>query len=149
MKKDTLYLIIAGIIAWLLYRNYKKKHQTAGNADVLGEYTDAGNSGGSWNGGGGTQPNPNITTEIPPTPPSSTTTNADEDRLYPVVTTEKCPYCGTPNAIVTRWYESGEADNKPVKIEVECGNKSCPGSALGGGVISKSLIKTNKFVTAS
>lgn len=145
MKKDTLYLIIAGIIAWLLYRNYKKKHQTAGNADVLGEYTDNDSSGGSGSGGGETPTT--VTTVIPPTPPASTTTNADEDRLYPVVTTEKCPYCGTPNAIVTRWYESGEADNRPVKIEVKCGNKSCPGS-MGGSTISKSLIKTDKFVSA-
>lgn len=111
MRNTLFYLIIARIIAWLLYRNYKKKHQTAGNADVLGEYTDA-----------------------------------DEDRLHAVITTEDCPYCGAMNARITRWKDTA---GNTVRMEVMCGNKSCPGSALGGGVISKSLIKTNKFVTAS
>lgn len=146
MKKDTLFLIIAAVLIYVFYHR-KKTNQNKFYISTDNTNTDAGNSGGSWNGGGGTPPNPNTTTEIPPTPPASTTTNADEDRLYPVVTTEKCPYCGTPNAIVTRWYESGEADNRPVKIEVECGNKSCPGS-MGGSAISKSLIKTDKFVSA-
>lgn len=118
MKNTLFYLIIAGIIAWLLYRNYKKKHQTAGNADVLGEYTDNDSSG----------------------------TNADEDRLHAVITTEDCPYCGAMNARITRWKDTA---GNTVRMEVMCGNRSCPGSALGGGVISKSLIKTNKFVTAS
>ena len=139
MKNTYLYLIIAAVRIYVFYHR-KKTNQN--KFYISTDNTDAGNSGGSGNGGGGTPPNTNITTEIPPTPPASTTTNADEDRLYPVVTTEKCPYCGTPNAIVTRWYESGEADNRPVEIEVECGNKSCPGS-YGGKIVTGS--KSSKF----
>lgn len=111
MKNTLFYLIIAGIIAWLLYRNYKKKHKTATT----------------------------VTTETPPMPSTSTMTNADEDRLHAVVTTEDCPYCGAMNARITRWKDTA---GNTVRMEVMCGNKSCLGS-YGGKIVTES--KSSKF----
>lgn len=136
MKKDTLFLIIAALtlfIAWRTYRLHKKN-----NAEKTEPDTEPDNGGGN--------PNPNINPNIEPiSPDNPEEPNTGDEEPISVTTTEKCPYCGTPGAEVTRIGHS--LTGKMFVKTVMCPNKSCPGS-MGGKVTPLAKSKSAKLVTA-
>lgn len=140
MKKDTLFLIIAALtlfIAWRTYRLHKKNNDGKTEPD-----TEPDNGGGNG-GNGGIAPDPNIT-PLDPSDPNEPNTGS-EGELISLTTTEKCPYCGTPGAEVTRIGRS--LTGKMLIKTVVCPNKSCPGS-MGGKATPLAKSKSAKLVTA-
>lgn len=146
MKKDTLFLIIAALtlfVAWRTYRLHKKNN--GGNSEPDTEPDNGGGNGG--NGGGNPNPNPHIWPNIDPiyldplyldNPSDPNPGTGDE--LISLTTIEKCPYCGTSNAEVTRVGHS--LTGKMFIKTVVCPNKSCPGA-----VEAKTVFKSKKFET--
>ena len=140
MKKDTLFLIIAALglyIAWRTYRLHKKNN--GGKTEPDTEPDNGGGNGG--NGGGNPHINPNIDPLNPDNPDNPSDPNPGTgDELISLTTTEKCPYCGTPGAEVTRIGHS--LTGKMFIKTVVCPNKSCPGA-----VEAKTVFKSKKFET--
>ena len=140
MKKDTLFLIIAALglyIAWRTYRLQKKNNGGKTEPD-----TEPDNGGGNGGNGGG-NPNPNINPNIDPLNPdnpSDPNPGTTGNELISPTTIEKCPYCGTPGAEVTRIGHS--LTGKMFVKTVMCPNKSCPGA-----VDAKTVFKSKKFET--
>lgn len=150
MKKDKLYLIIAALtlfIAWRTYRLHKKNN--GGKTEPDTEPDNGGGNGGNGggNGGGNPNPNPDIEPNIDPLNPDnpSDPNPGTGNELISLTTTEKCPYCGTPGAEVTRIGHS--LTGKMFIKTVVCPNKSCPGS-MGGKVTPLAKSKSAKLVTA-
>lgn len=146
MKKDTLFLIIAALTLFIAWRTYKlHKKNNGGKTEPDTEPDNGGGNGGGngGNGGGNPNPNPGIEPNIDPLDPDNPIepepgTNSEE--LISRTTIEKCPYCGTPGAEVTRIGRS-LTSNMFIKTVV-CPNKSCPGA-----VEAKAVFKSKKFET--
>ena len=120
-NKNLLIIVLAALAAWyfLVYRKKQKQTNTnTNNTQLL-----LGVPASPW-------------TSISPIPE---TPSADE--VMTKTETGDCPYCGTRNAVIKRHILNG----KVIKMEVLCGNKSCPGPT-GGNVQVINSIKSNKFV---
>lgn len=128
-NKTLLFLILAAAAAWYFFV-YRKKQKTT-NPNIVGV--------GSFNPGnvglGG------LTGDITPETPAPETPATNE--VVTKTETGDCPYCGTRNARITRHIQNG----KVIKMEVMCGNKSCPGS-MGGKIKTAESMKIVKSTSA-
>ena len=125
MKNTLFYIIILAVVGYVIYRLRKPAAKPTATTT-----TETPSNSGLF---------------VPANESDDDTGTVDPGEPQPATTekttTENCPYCGTPNAIVTRVYKNG----KVIKMTVMCGNKSCPG---GYGKVKKAEIIANdsKFV---
>ena len=127
-NKTLLFLILAAAAAWYFFVYRKRsKHPTGAIIPVGGGSTNAGVGGLLVD----------ITSETPA--PETPATN----EVVTKTETGDCPYCGTRNARITRHIQNG----KVIKMEVMCGNKSCPGS-MGGKIKTAESMKIVQSTSA-
>lgn len=113
MKNTLFYLIIAAIVIYVIYRMRKPAAKPTATQTTTTTETPSNSGLFVAPSGGGSD-----TGTVDPGEPQPATTET--------TTIENCPYCGTPNAQVTRHIRNG----KIVKTIILCDNKSCPSQKI-------------------
>lgn len=106
--KDLIIILIAAAAVWYFFV-YRKKQSVEPTTTPTTSKTKTTSNGGSSD--------PSNESDNDPNEP------APNNKVIKTVFAD-CPYCGTPNAQITRYYTNGVLVNEVV----DCGNKSCPGT---------------------
>lgn len=147
MKNNRLlFYILVALAAWyfLVYRKKTKKSSTKNTSNTEQPNTIGGGGGGSSIDDQDIDPDEPQDEDLDEPQGIGTqliVNTVENNDVTKTTTITRCPYCGTENAEITRWYRNGRL----IRTNVACNNKSCPG---GYGKVRSAIVNDSKFVKA-